>query len=155
MNKNQKTYLLLALVLGVWGVIAYKILNTVNPSVSKVDIAISKDIFIPEKVKVRDTFSIVANYRDPFLGTVNAPKNPKKTLAIKDTKPKVPEKAIAYTGFITDKSSRQKIFFVTIDGQQHMMALNQTINEVKLISGSKGKIRVRSADRLRTIPLSE
>ena len=156
MKKNQKTYLLLTVVIGIWGLIAFKILNAANPEPAKMGPIASNEVFVPKKIKHRDTFSIKADYRDPFLGTIVANKKVKKKVAPKKKVEKaIPQKKISYTGFITDGASKQKIFFVTIEGQQHMMGLNETVQEVKLVRGSKDKITVRCNGKTRTIALTE
>lgn len=155
MKKNQKTYLLLAVVIGIWGFIGFKLLNASNPEPVAMTELTSNEIFVPKQLKKRDIFSIAANYRDPFLGTVHAPKKIKKKTARKIVKKEVPQKVISYTGFITDNSSKQKIFFVTIEGQQHMMGINETVQEVKLVKGSKNQIEVRHNGKTRTIALTE
>lgn len=154
MKKNNKTYLLLALVLGIWGIIGFKVIKVANPAPRLVADMGTNEIFVPKQLKKRDTFSIVANYRDPFLGTVHAPKKTRKAIP-KKVKRQVPEKVIAYTGFITDKASKQKVFFVTVDGQQQMMGLNDIFKEVKLMGGTKDKIKVRYKGSTRNIALKQ
>ncbi len=65
--------------------------------------------------------------------------------------PAVPEVAITYTGLMTDGSTNQKIFFVPIDGQQHLMNLKDNIADVTLLSGSATAIRIRHNNKTRTI----
>ncbi len=116
--------------------------------------AAPKEVFVPRKLKEKDTFSLMADYRDPFFGTVRTrDKAPKK--ASVPTKAPVPEKAIAYAGFVTDGKSKQRIFFVTIDGQQQMMSLNDSFQEVKLIQGTEDRIKVRHGGKIRTIFLTQ
>jgi len=157
MKKQNKTYLLLAVVLGIWGSIGFKFLSAVNPSTQEIAQVTSDQIFVPKDIKEREVFSIVADYRDPFLGTVKAPKKVAKKTSKEPVvkKAPIPTKSIQYTGFITDKSSKQKIFFVTIDGQQQMMSLNDTFQEVKLIRGTKSSIRVKYDGRTQNISLTE
>lgn len=155
MKKNNKTYLLLAVVIGIWGVIAFKLLSGSNSESDRMTEVASNEVFVPKQLKQRDTFSLAVNYRDPFLGTIHAPKKVKKRTIKKTVKKAVPQKAISYTGFITDKSSKQKIFFVTIEGQQHLMGINETVQEVKLVRGTKDKIKVRCNGTTRTISLTK
>lgn len=157
MKKQNKTYVLLALVIGVWGIIGFKFFSAVNPATKEIAQSTSDEIFIPQQIKERELFAIVADYRDPFLGTVQAPK---KKGAKRSTKPTikkeiVPAKSIQYTGFITDKGSKQKIFFITVDGQQQMMSANDTFQEVKLLRGTKTSIRVKYNGRIQNIALTE
>ncbi|WP_218822518.1 hypothetical protein [Maribacter sedimenticola] len=142
MKKQHKTYLLLALVLLVWGMIGYKFVNAINPSTNIPQLVDSSEKFVPKIIKERESFSIVADYRDPFLGTIKKPKSGIRKTAVKPVKKEVPKRNVTYTGFITDKGNNQKIFFVTIDGQQQMMSLNDTYQEVKLVQGTKNYIKV-------------
>ncbi|MEP2236881.1 MAG: hypothetical protein ABJI22_00895 [Maribacter sp.] len=142
MKKQHKTYLLLAVVLLVWGMIGYKFVSAINPSIENNDSAVKAEKFVPKEIKEREQFTIVANYRDPFLGTIKTPASNRKKNVSKTVKKELPKKNINYTGFITDKANKQKIFFVTIDGQQQMMSLKDTFKEVKLVQGTNSYIKV-------------
>lgn len=156
MKKNTKTYILVAVVVLIWGLIGYKVLSTVNHESEKASLAVVSE-FKPVPIKKKDTFSIVADYRDPFLGTIKKPvvKTIKKTSKPKIKKEAVPEINVLYTGHITDSNTKEKIFFVSINGQQQMMSINNTINEVTLISGNKSKIKVKVQKKVKTISLQE
>ncbi len=136
MKKNQRTYLLLALVLGVWGLIAYRVFGVINPNPTKPEQLVVSNNFKPQGLKERDTFSIVADYRDPFLGTAPVAKKT-KTSTIKTLKMEAPTKSISFTGFVADPNSKNNIFFVTIEGQQYMMGIKEVIQDVELLSGNK------------------
>ncbi|WP_047415854.1 hypothetical protein [Cellulophaga sp. Hel_I_12] len=154
MQKNTKTYLLLALVLIVWGLIGYKIINWMPDKVKEVPSSRPLS-FKPKKIQERDKFSIVADYRDPFLETaMKTETKPKKTNTNKTvvTQPTID---IKYSGFITDGNSQQKIFFVTINGQQHMMKLKDKIADVTLISGSTETIKVSYQNKRITLSLEK
>ena len=90
MKKNNKTYLLLAVVIGIWGFIGFRLLNVVNPSPIENTAFVSNETYVPKQLKARDTFSLALNYRDPFLGTVSAPKKAKKIVAKKAVTAKGP-----------------------------------------------------------------
>ncbi len=153
MKKNKKTYLLLTCVLVIWGILGVKIIGSLNSSPKKVKTTTAMAAFNPTRPMAKDTFSIAANYRDPFLGTIRNTKSKlgKKTI----TKVETPKKNISYTGFITDTGSKKKIFFVTIDGQQYMMGLKDKIQEVKLVSGNKFRIRVSYSGKVHNIPIAQ
>ncbi|MEO1012829.1 MAG: hypothetical protein AAFX53_16130 [Bacteroidota bacterium] len=155
MKKNQKTYVLLAIVLGVWGLIGFKLLKAANPEPVETAPLMTKERFVPETIQKRDTFTILANYRDPFLGTVSTPKIPKRKTTAQPQKKKAPEKQISYTGFVANGSSDPDIFFVTIEGQEQMMTVNAVASEVKLIHGTKQMIKVRYDGMSKTIALSQ
>lgn len=157
MKKQNKTYLLVAVVLGIWGIIGFKFFGAVNPTTQEMTEIASNEIFVPKQIKERELFTIAANYRDPFLGTVQAPKRKvkKSSSAVVKKKVVVPTKSIQYSGFITDKGSKQKIFFVTVDGQQQMMSVNDTFQEVKLVRGTTNSIKVKYNGGTQNISLTE
>jgi len=156
-KKQNKTYILLAVVLGIWGSVAFKFFAAANPSNKEITEVNSDLVFVPKQIKERELFTIAANYRDPFLGRVQAPKKKikKSKSSVVKSKKVIPTKSIQYTGFITDKKSKQKIFFVTVDGQQQMMSLNDTFQEVKLVRGTKTSIRVRYNGSIQNVTLNQ
>lgn len=154
-KKQHKTYVLLALVLLVWGVIGYKVVNVINPSTETSQTASLSGKFVPKQIKEKESFSIVADYRDPFLGTVKTPNKSTRKIAVTSVQKEIPKKKISYTGFITDKGKNQKIFFITIEGQQQMMSLNDTFQDVKLLQGTTNYIKVLYKGTSEKIALAE
>lgn len=152
MKKKNKTYILLGIVCCIWGIIIYKIVGSLDSPSENVVHTVLDDVFTPKQVNERELFSINLDYRDPFLGTVETPRkhtSQKKVIPVQ--KKEVPAKSIQFTGLVERKNSAQKIFFITIDGQQQMMKLNETFREVKLIKGSKNAIRVKYNGKTQTI----
>lgn len=152
-NKN-KTYLLLAVVLVVWGILGIKIVGAINPEPNEDLTAVITEKFVPKAIKERDTFSIVANYRDPFLGTLPKGTLKKKQKRVAPKKEKLPEKTILYSGSIMDAQTKKRIFFVSINGQQHMFSRNDAVDEVRLVSGNTNWIKVRYQGKTKTISLT-
>jgi len=152
MSKNTKTYLLLAAVILIWSLVIYTVF-TGRSEESVVES--SNEITQVERIeaKKKDTFSIKANYRDPFLGTLAKKKTKKRV--VKPVKKAEPEISIQYTGFVTDQNTKNKIFFVTINGKQHLMNVNDEIEKVRLISGSESKIRIRANGKTKSIDLKQ
>ncbi|MEX0275688.1 MAG: hypothetical protein AB3N16_15050 [Flavobacteriaceae bacterium] len=113
MGKKGKTYLLLAVVLGIWGIIGIKILGAVNPKPTEDLHPKMARAFTPQKIKQRDTFAIAANYRDPFLGKVFKKPLPARTPKKhpKKTTPKTPERPVAYTGYIAAGTESDNLYF--------------------------------------------
>lgn len=152
MKKNQKTYLLLGLVLAIWGILGFRIVKSISPSEPETTVSVASIEFKPTSLKERDTFSILANYRDPFLGTFQKPKtkNPINR-STKNKKQSLPEKNIIYSGLVNDNATGQKIFFLNVDGQQLMLSKNQQAEGVKLISGNAEKVKLRYNGLTKTI----
>ena len=155
MKKNTKTYALLVVVLCVWGVIGYKVVSTINPSKEKKNQDISQVTFSPKISKEKDTFSLMLDYRDPFLGTMQKTSKPKTKAKKKTPVATIPERVIKYTGFIANKTARPEVFFITIDGQQQMMSIKDVYQKIELVHGTKKVIKVRESGRIKTIELAE
>lgn len=150
LNKNIRTYVLLAVVAIIWGIIGFKVVNTVSPDTPE-KVSSESVGFKPITPLKKDTFGITAQYRDPFLGTW--PKKKKGNPTAMAKKNIAPKRNITYTGSIANKDQKKNIFFVTIEGKQSLMKIGQTVNEVKLVSGSAKHIRVRYNGRAETITL--
>lgn len=151
MSKNVKTYALLGLVLLIWGFIGIKFFGALSPKPEK-QVFVENVNFKPKKVTKRDTFSLVGDYRDPFLGTLStSQKKTKRTK--KPRRPAVQFPNISYTGLITDQQTKDHIFFVIIDGTQYLMQKKNENKGVSLLSGASNSIRVRYKGIVKTIPL--
>ena len=141
---------MLVVVLAIWGILGFRILSAVNPDNSLPITHTTLSDFKPTAPKARDTFSILANYRDPFLGTL--PKSVIQTSPPKKITPApVVKRNISFTGHIRDQKSDQVIFFVNIDGQQHMISLTDEVDGVRLLKGNEDQITVLYENRRETI----
>ena len=135
---------MLAAVIGIWGTIAYKIVNGISPDELEITVQNSDVSFNPKQPKQTDTFSIKAIERDPFLGTLSSKKTASKsTKKVSVIKSDVTMPSTTYDGLIQRQDSNSKVFIVNINNQQHLLKLGQTINDVKLISGDKASITIR------------
>ena len=151
MGKNQKTYVLLAVVLTVWGILGFKVIKGLG-SKEAVAQEIQLDApFVAQTLEKREAILIAANYRDPFLGTPPKSHEPQKKVKKKTAKPKPPKRNIAYSGSVAQNGTKNRIFFVTIDGQQHLMEKKQKINEVTLVRGNQESITVKYPGHTQTI----
>ncbi|WP_435624313.1 hypothetical protein [Flagellimonas sp.] len=153
MNKNIKTYTLLGIVALIWGVVGYRLFSSFGPEVQLNEPEIDKG-FTLEQMKPKDTFSIKADYRDPFLGTMAVKKKKTKKRAIR-TSPKVQFPSIVYTGLIADQQNKQHIFFVTINNTQYLMQSKSEEDGVTLLSGTKDGIKVKFKGIIKQIPLKD
>ena len=149
MKNKTKTYILLTLVLGIWGVIGYKILSAANPT-SPDMVQQRVDVSFNPKAKIEtDTFSIQTVNRDPFLGTLLV----KKKSTPKKIKPKTPLiwKPIIYHGIISNQNNKAKVFIISIENQQHLIKVGQTINEIKLVRGNNNSVLLSYKGEKKTI----
>ena len=95
----------------------------------------------------------MANYRDPFLGTLPSP--PKKVTKQLPKKTPVAKKNIVYSGSVAQSGSGNTMYFVTIDGKQYIMSPNEEMDQVKLLKGTTEHIKVRYNGLVETIALTE
>ncbi len=143
--------MLLGAVVMIWGIIGVKVFGALS-SEPETPMFAENVNFKPKEVAQRDTFSILADYRDPFLGTLSA--SQKKTNTAKKAKvAAVQFPNITYTGLITGQEGKDHIFFVTINGNQHVMQKRSENDGVTLVSGTSKNIRLRYKGIVKTIPL--
>ncbi|MFL5763635.1 MAG: hypothetical protein ACJ77K_06805 [Bacteroidia bacterium] len=147
--KNKKlTYALLPLVVLVWGMIIYRIMNVSGP-----DLPADNKIVYQEKMPATagDSFSISANYRDPFNAPVvrylNAhPGNLPNPVPVVQKKAAQPASnswpKVAYNGTIRNQQSKKELAMVEIDGQNNFMKQGDRLREIQLLKISRDSILV-------------
>lgn len=157
MTKKTKTYLLLIVVVIIWGILIFKVVDALKGSNDDI---ISSN-FKPEPFnfnyqKKKDTFTLIANYRDPFLGDVSEKENRQRRskTPIKTKQPEEPLPLITYSGYMTDPINKERVFFININNQQHMLKCNETVENVKIISGNDRNIVLRFGNQKITIPIT-
>lgn len=160
--KNKKNiYILLPLVLFVWGAVLFQVFSFAK-SDDIIPIANSEFTIKPLKINQRQSFAINVNYRDPFLGKAYAPassaslkKNSTKTA--KSVKPKetLVWPTIVYKGLISDTKDKTKIFMLIIDNKNYYMKIGDTENEIFLKSGDKESVYVKYKGNLNLIMLQD
>lgn len=145
--KNKKIiYLLLPLVIIIWGVVLYRVfsITAAEPILPVPGNTLSnKDI----KTSVLDTFSIDANYRDPFLDkVVHVPveNKIKSTPLPKVEKILIPLKwpVLTYLGIIKNQDSGKKITLINIDGESNFMKEGDEVSGIHLLKVYKDSVEV-------------
>lgn len=154
--KNKKNiYILAPAVLLIWGLLIYKIVSGLNPSIPKIQNNEQIGQFTPKQLEQAETFSINTEYRDPFLGTFE--KKKVKTVKRKKTpvveKPTIPFPSIVYKGIVSPKGKNEKVFLVKINGNQHLFKRNTIFNEVKLLKGNAQEITLQFQKQVQTFQL--
>jgi hypothetical protein len=151
MMKNKKlTYFLIAIVLGVWGLILYRIFDAVGatddapmPVATKQGKEVFNDFSIP-----KDTAKLLLNYRDPF--GITKPKDTTIKISgeisrknISTTpKPVMNWSFISYSGYVRNPTSKKLIALVSINGQNITLAEGETKNQVKLLKNLRDSIKI-------------
>ena len=140
MNKNQKTYLLLAAVIIVWGAIGFQVYGYLNPSTSDVNPIIGER-FIPNEEIENVTYNISPDYRDPFFGKIYRKPKPKVKKKKIIQKQKVVFPRISYDGVISNDGN--KTFLISINGVQEIFTVKQSIGGVELIRGNNNEVTLK------------
>lgn len=151
--KNKKLlYILIPLVLLLWGAIIYRIFNVVSVNDSN-EVYKSEVYGNTDNANLIDTFSINPNYRDPFLG-----KSAKKTILSENkvsnivVNPNVIKKIIpssrawpnlVYGGLIKNQKSNKALALVQINGQSNIMKIGEIVGEIELTKIFRDSIEVK------------
>lgn len=154
MKNKGVTYLLLAAVCLIWGIVIYRLISGMSDDETN-NFAQPNEKFV-DLDSVSETYSLIASYRDPFLGksfVSNANTAPRKIVnVVKNTLPIpviIPKSVIyidwsfiQYQGLISNKGKAKLIGLIKIKGEDHMVSVNSTINDVKITFLSKDSVGV-------------
>jgi hypothetical protein len=161
--KNKKSiYILLPIVLLVWGGVLYQFFSFTTADEVLKNYTTELNIK-PFKLKEKNTFSINVNYRDPFLGKMHVvPQEASKSKKINpktSIKTKIEEiiiwPTIQYKGIVSDTKDKIKIYMLIIDGKTCLMKKGGFEKEVFLKDGDKESIYIEYKENLNLIMLAE
>ena len=143
--KNKKAvYVLFPLLIAVWGTIAYKIFSAGSSDNN----IIPQNNFSMPKIENTgfDTFSISANYRDPFLEKSVVIDKKQDIPKIKTPKPEIkadiPWPAITYGGMIKNQRSSKQLYMVQVNGSDNIAKEGDMISGVQLTKAWKDSIQI-------------
>ncbi len=157
-QKKKIIYILLPIVILVWGFVFYQLYGYFfsKPDYTKTE---EKTIINIDEIK-KDTFSIVADYRDPFLSNnmvqtginlvvnkTNGSSKTKKNTSL--TVLKWP--LIQFKGMIKNNNSEKRVAIVIVDGKEQIVKEGTTLNELKVIKIEKETITVSFQKEQKTI----
>jgi hypothetical protein len=161
MKNKTLTYFLIAVVVGLWGMIIYRIVGAVTakddddvPQVTKQAKEAFNDYSIPP-----DTSKLLLNYRDPFGITKQKDTVTRsykvQTVAVHTVhalKPAINWSFITYSGYIRNPNSKKLVALVNINGQTVTMVEGETKNQVKLLKNLRDSIKISYAGQMKFIP---
>lgn len=137
MKSKRTVYLLIILVLIIWGLIVKKIFFSSDDTVSAIQPKQSAGIKSANKLS--DT--LLLNYQDPFLKTSRSKETPFNKIAARQqsalqpaanpAKPK-PDILLQYVGYVIDKNKNATSYIIRINGNQQTMKQGDNINGLKL-----------------------
>ena len=151
-DKKKLTYILIAGSLLVWGMVIYKLFSYIDggdDSMTRHNSIVAS----PHIIEKEEEYTLLLNYRDPFLGKAEASleKNNSGSISTKKKKVaktiKVPEKPldisfISYAGMITNPTTKKKVALVTIKGKQSMVSEGEVLDEIIFIKNYKDSIQI-------------
>lgn len=152
---------MLPIVFLVWGIVFYQLylyfFSTPTYVTEKTEVVVNVD-----EIK-KDTFSIVANYRDPFLGenirlfqpktttTNNQSSQPKVQKNIEPKPLDKPWPTIEYKGMIKNNNSEKRVGIVGLNSKEYLVKEGEVLNGVKFMVISKELIQVSFQNEQKTI----
>ncbi len=137
--KNNKaiTYVLVLAVVAVWGWVIYNIIKKHGPSNNN-NISFDNIGKTETSNAQLDTFSLIADYRDPFVikyvsmnaaQDLNLEEEKVKEVIVK---PIIEWPLIKYGGTVKNKSSDKKLALINIGEQNHLLGIGDTAQEIKI-----------------------
>lgn len=138
MTKQQKTYILLLIVIVVWGIIGYQIFNQLNNQEDSISLKKEKLVYIPKERIEHKNYSVKANYRDPFLGKLPVNKKRKTKKIVKET---IPFPSVIYNGIID--GGAKKSYIITVSGKQEILKPNTSFKGVTLLNATNKSATVK------------
>lgn len=158
--KNKKSiYILLPIVLLIWGLVAYQFFSFSTEAPEEVNQA-GVINFEPIQIKSSDGSAFSVDYRDPFLGKMYNANTVKHTPKKKHPVAKMPVKKepivfpkIAYKGIVSDTKDKMRVFMIIINGHTYLMRKGEIESEVLLKDGNKEMVVIKFKGAELSIPL--
>jgi len=153
MKANNKTIFLLCVVIVVWGYTAFSFFGTFSGTNYNYSLT-NNNVKTGNDYKMDDSFALLANYRDPFLGDVPRlvmNRMNKSSDRIKIGNPQEKEKNIdkpvdisfiLFYGIVNNPSTKKKIALVSLNNKQYMASEGETIEEVSFIKNDKDSVLI-------------
>jgi hypothetical protein len=160
--KNKKSvYILLPLVVIIWGIIFYRIFT--GTSNDQYNLQTQKTLKVSDEYEKPQSFKIYTNYKDPFLKSIRQKKETKKTE--KTTKKKNTRSFssrrrrrtltrwpdISYKGTVKNQGKTRNVFLVEIEKQSFLTHPGDTLKGVVIKKCYEDSIVVHFKDRKKTI----
>ncbi|MBL4669091.1 MAG: hypothetical protein HRT73_08110 [Flavobacteriales bacterium] len=159
MKKKNTLYIMVPIVVLVWGFVLFQLFGSFFSSPNYAKETIEKIVNIDEIKK--DTFSIIANYRDPFLGKKvrnkgrgnsrsNTSANSRKRIPTQ-IKAEKPWPIVVYNGMIKNNNSDRRVGIVKVGGKEYLVKEKDVVAEVTILSINKNEVNVRFQKESKTI----
>jgi hypothetical protein len=146
--KSKGSYILFPIVLVIWGFIAYRFVGFLKQDKFAISKSTNDEININQAGLTRDTFTISANYRDPFLSNIHyqpAPTSNSSTIkpAASATKISRPWPILAYHGLIKNTNTNKVNALLSINKKMKNVSTSDEIEGLKILNIQRDSIVVR------------
>lgn len=141
--KNKKTaYILVPVVLAVWGMIGWKVYAAMNGKDEKFVTVVADEKIKSAVNEIPDTIALIADYRDPFLGKITVI-NDNSAFKIQHSKSKTekipdPPKApivwpvVSYHGLVKRNGDQKTVGFLNVSGKSFFVQGGEEAGEVRV-----------------------
>jgi hypothetical protein len=161
MKSKRTTYLLMAVVAGIWGLIGWKVWKGLQ---GDDDFALPAERIVQSKKnkQLTDSFELIANYRDPFLGKTSVAAPVVSATAVRTTPIEKPTNIIQepptntwpeirYGGFVKKTGQENAAGFLIINGSSEIVSRGQTIQNITIVQLWRDSVQVMRGKERRTI----
>ncbi len=161
MKSKKSIYILLPIVLIIWGMLIYQFFSYTSSEI--IEVQEELPLFVKIDYKEPDTTALDVNHRDPFTGRLESAKEKSSISKVKtintpkiktETTPEV-QTQIEYKGIVSDVANKKKVFMVIIDNQTYLMKQGDKENGVELINGNRESITIKHKGKKKNILLIE
>lgn len=145
--KNKKSiYILLPLVLLIWGAIIYQFFNYTNPESERV--TPQESLVRPLVIKQKESIRIKINPRDPFSGKmiddgVNKAHVKRNTNNAHIIKEELVWPRVNYKGIVSDNKDKIKVYMVIINGKTYLMKKGDLEEGILLKDGDRDNVSLK------------
>lgn len=154
MKSKKFTYVLMACVAAVWGIIFYRIYVAVTEEDAPITAGpVAKTAYFKMVNHEEDKVALDLNYRNPFSGGTSSFVEEKETpitATVKPMpqapfmpKPQVNWGGVLYSGYINNPTTKQKLAILSINGKEAMLSEGQSANGLKLLKHAGDSVRVQ------------
>ncbi|MDN3580783.1 hypothetical protein [Mucilaginibacter flavus] len=160
LKKNKiLTYVLIVVMLMVWGMIIYRIVIAYSSGGDEAYIAPPpiKEVFNDYAIP-RDTSRLLLNYRDPFglaakKDTIKPSLRVQPRAVTKMANPVISFNwgVVRYSGYIKNPGSKKLVAFMHINGKAAEMDEGETVDQIKLLKNLKDSVLVKHEGKTKYI----
>ncbi len=139
MKNKWFTYLLIVVVLLVWGLIISRVISSTESTPN----APVSNLLRTDTLKVPTKYTLLLNYQEPFLHTEYKPINTRtKHIQVKKrVNPEIPN--VKYKGLILNKKNpKNTIVLLEIENTESYMKVNQVVLGIKLLKFEEKKVLI-------------